>query len=97
MSSFLKRHSQQEEPESSGDNEELYERLFPKIGRDFVYKEDIYPILDILIRLIDPLGVFPIDIRNDANARTKAKEYKDLLKSGKDGSEIYTDLINLDD
>lgn len=28
--SFLKRHANQDEPDSGGDNEELYERLFPK-------------------------------------------------------------------
>jgi hypothetical protein len=83
--------------EEGSDLEELYEKLFPKIGRDFVYKEDLFRMFSFLMSIVDPLGINPIDFRSDAEARTKAAEYKSLLESGLDGSKIYKDLINLDD
>jgi hypothetical protein len=99
--SFLKRHKNQEDASSSGDNEELYERLFTKIGRDFVYKEDLQETLSqILIMLYSLNPTFlasPVNTASDAKARLKAMEYKNLLDSGKDGSKIYRDLIKLDD
>lgn len=99
--SFLKRHKNQEDAAGAGDNEELYEKLFPKIGRDFVYKEDLEDVLtQILTALysLNPLlALKPINITSDAKARLKAAEYKQVIESGKDGSKIYRDLIKLDD
>lgn len=86
-----------EEPDSAQANEELYEKLFSKIGRDFVYKEDLQRMLIDLLSLLDPTGQLSIDFLSDAAARTKALEYKAILDSGRDGSKIYQDLINLDE
>lgn len=95
---FLQRAVQREDSvEEGGDLEELYERLFPKIGRDFVYREDLFRFFSVIMDIIDPLGLTPIDFQSDAEARTRAAEYKSLLESGLDGSKIYKDLINLDD
>jgi hypothetical protein len=99
--SFLKRHKEQEDASQSGDNEELYEKLFVKIGRDFVYREDFEEILtQVLIALytINPLlALKPVNISSQAKAKLKALEYKQVLDSGKDGSSIYRDLIKLSD
>lgn len=99
--SFLKRHEKQEDASQSGDNEELYEKLFPKIGRDYVYREDFEEVIQqilILLASIQPIPVTaPIDFRSDAKARLKAAEYKDLIESGRDGSKIYRDLIKIDE
>lgn len=94
---FLKRALNEEEPSNTSNNEELYERLFPKIGRDFVYKEDLERMLGAIMFLLDPAGLNPIDMKSDARARKQALEYKALLDSGEDGSKKYKDLINLDD
>jgi hypothetical protein len=94
---FLQRSAQQEEPDSGGQLEEMYEKLFPKIGRDFIYKEDLLRVVQQILSIIDPTGISSSLILNDIGARKKALEYKNLLDSGKDGSKIYKDLINLDD
>jgi len=94
---FLQRSADQEEPDSNEQLEEMYEKLFPKIGRDFVYKEDFERIVRAILLTIDPTGLSSVVVVNDVSARRKALEYKNLLDSGKDGSKIYKDLINLDD
>lgn len=96
---FLQRNTDQEEPNGSADSEEMYERMFPKIGRDFVYKEDLYNMMDGFLNALDPegLGLIGGSNRSDAEARKRAKEYKSVLDTGKDGSAIYKDLINLDE
>lgn len=94
---FLSRQAKGEEPGQGGDNEELYEKLFPKIGRDFVYKEDFERIVDALMRIVDPLGASPIDFKSNVKAVQKAREYKEMLDTGEDGSKKYKDLINLDE
>ena len=97
MSGFLTRATNEEEVDEGRSNEELYEKLFPKIGRDFVYKADFVRMMQLMMSIIDPLGVSPIDLTGDTDARKKALEYKLLLKSGRDGSSLYKDLINLED
>lgn len=93
---FLRR-SINEEPGGDDPLEEQYEKIFPKIGRDFVYREDLEQILSEILLRVDPLGTFGIDLSYNLGARRKALEYKELLDSGRDGSEIYRDLIDLDD
>jgi hypothetical protein len=77
--------------------EEHYERLFPKIGRDFVSKRDFLNIMQKVLWLLEKPEAFMIDLEEDSEARSLAGQYKELLDSGKDGTKIYTDLINLDD
>lgn len=97
MAGFLKRASSEEEPDSKRDLEETYEKLFPKIGRDFVYRDDLNLIIDLLLRIVDPLGLLPHELVGDVEARKKALEYKLVLAAGVDGTKRYKDLINLDD
>lgn len=47
--------------------------------------------------ILDPFGLVPLDLAHKQGAMKLASTYKQLLKSGKDGSKIYKDLINLDD
>lgn len=96
MSGFLERGIKGDEVDSGSDLEEQYERLFPKIGRDFIYREDLEGILTKIADIIDPTGLFGLSLDNSA-AKTKAHEYKRVLDKGKDGSKIYDDLINLED
>lgn len=93
---FLERGIKGEETDTSAELEEQYERLFAKIGRDFVYKEDLEGLLTKIISIIDPTGVFGLAI-DDAAARSKAHEYKMVLDKGKDGSKIYKDLVDIEE
>ena len=94
---FLRKSVNGDETNENETNEELYEKLFPKIGRDFVYKEDLYKVLRRILFLIDPSTLKWPDIKDDSEARKLALEYKNLLEKGKSGSDKYKDLIKLDD
>ena len=77
--------------------EEQYERLFPKIGRDFITRRDFINIMQRVLFLLDKPEAFMIDLDEDVEARDLAVQYRDLLDTGKDGSKIYKDLINLEE
>lgn len=93
---FLKRGAKDEQGDSRQEDEEAYERMFVKIGRDFVHKEDLARMLSGMMELLDPDGLSPQDHESDTAARSKAREYKNVIDSGKDGSKIYKDLIDMD-
>ena len=95
--SFLRRAANDEEPDVSGTVEEVYERLFAKIGRDFIYKKDFYRIIQEILSIVDPKGIRSVDFRDDSEARQKAFEYKAVLDSGVNGSVLYKDLVDLDE
>lgn len=94
---FLLRAAGEKDQDPGNGNEELYERLFPKIGRDFISRRDFVAIMQRVMAVIDPAGLSPIDLEDDSEARTLALEYKTLLDEGRDGSETYVDLIDLED
>ena len=78
--------------------EELYMRLFPKIGRDFVHVDDL---ADILIKVVNG-EVSSADevimlVYNHAGAQARAEQYKLLLDSDIMGSDYHPDLVELDD
>lgn len=77
--------------------ETLYEKIFPKIGRDFVHVEDFQRIIIEILEHIDPVLVEEIDLYSMESATFRAMEYRDFLESGTDGSSVYADLINLDE
>lgn len=77
--------------------EEKYMRMYMKMGRDFVHKEDLASILIELINAIDPDILNTVDVWSSVSAEDRAHEYRDLLRSGQDGSKIYKDLIDLSD
>jgi len=85
---FLKRGLKGEEEDEKVMMEEQYERLFAKIGRDFVYIDDLKKILDTVR---EGLG----QEFSNVEARKRALEYKSLLDAGKDGSDIYEDLVDM--
>lgn len=94
---FLKDSMNQDDSDEPGaDLEEQYERLFPKMGRDFVHKDDLEKMLRVIMTLLDPLGLNPLNSSDDSEARKKAVQYKNVLESGKDGSKLFKDLIELD-
>lgn len=74
--------------------EESYERLFPKIGRDFVTQADLLVILNRIAILIDPFNIHGVNNLNTTQATNKALEYKDNIENGLPIQ--YKDLISLD-
>jgi len=97
MSGFLRRQFNGDELDPSAIMEETYEKLFPKIGRDFVYKEDFYRVIHEILALADPTGFIGINLTDDFEARRRALIYKSFLDQGKDGSKVYKDLVDLEE
>lgn len=82
--------------EVSQDNdqrEEDYEKLFSKIGRDFVSREDL---ADILGKIINAVPGLSVEVGN-AKAVALATEYKDNLEKGQSDRKKYKDLVELDE
>ena len=85
--------------------EEDYEKLFMKIGREFVHKSDLEGILTEMIDRIaevspnlgDALTDPPLDTARNMGALIQAGMYKHFLDEGIDGSEIFQDLMKLDE
>ena len=83
--------------------EEEYERLYPKIGRDFVSREDLQDVLDLLSMALGAISVLTGGIAipkltiDNAKAITKALLYKDIVETGKDGTKLFRDLVNIDE
>lgn len=99
MSSKFKALIRGEEPDSENDPasiEETYERLFPKIGRDFIHRDDFVEIISDILLLLG-IEQDEVNLYLNSSAIARATEYKSVLESGDDGSEIYSDLINLGD
>jgi len=95
---FLTKAAREEDSSDEGSQlEQQYLKLFPKIGRDFVHREDLIGILQQLMDLVDPAGINPVNLSDDSEARQRAKEYKAFIDESKDGSKVYKDLIRLEE
>jgi 3-oxoacyl-[acyl-carrier-protein] synthase III len=99
MGSFLKRAIRGEEPDSQNDPavvEESYYRMFPKMGRDFLHRDDFAEIMRQVLMAVgiteDDIDLYLID-----NAIARAMEYRSILSSGDADAGIYADLIDLED
>lgn len=95
---FLTKAAREEDAaDEGGQLEQSYLKMFPKIGRDFVHKEDLISILQQVMDQLDPEGLNPINLSDDSGARDRAKEYKAFIDQNKDGSKVYRDLIKLEE
>lgn len=105
---LLKDSARGESPDLENDPvraEENYERLFMKIGRDFVHKDDLERVVRDLTgkislissRFAELLEDDPVDTKSNLGALERAFIYKVYLDEGKDGSKVYPDLIDLSD
>lgn len=82
-----------EATQESNQREEDYQKLMPKIGRDFVSREDL---IDIIGKLISAIPGLSLDF-SDAKAVALATEYKDNLEKGQSDRKKYKDLVELDE
>ena len=76
--------------------EKLYEKLFMKIGRDFLTVEDFERIIIEILESVEPELIESISFSKES-ALEKAEEYKNFLDENVDGSKIYRDLIILEE
>lgn len=83
--------------QSKASLEKLYERLFMKIGRDFLHVEDFQRIMIEILEAVDPSLIEDIDFFSNENALEKAEEYSNFLEENINGSDIYKDLIVLEE
>jgi dTDP-D-glucose 4,6-dehydratase len=75
--------------------EETYQRLYMKIGRDFVHVDDLAEIIESIIKIIDPNEQHNIQIKQNSAVMTRAVFYKDLIDSGESERMQAFDLIDL--
>ena len=95
---WLKRAAREEDgSDENAQLEQQYMKMFPKIGRDFVHKEDLVAILQQVMDLLDPNDLNPINLGDDSEARARAAEYKEFIDADRNGSEVYRDLISLEE
>ena len=95
---FLTKAAREEDStDEGGQLEEQYMKLFPKMGRDFVHREDFVVIIRQVLAIVDPAGLNPVNLDDDSEARERAKEYKAYIDEDKKGSDVYKDLIKLDE
>lgn len=94
--SFFKKLKDDEDTDFSEDEsiEENYQKMFKKIARDFLTREDFkYIILEILNDiLIEDRDVLDTKI----NAVLKAKEYENNLEKSSDKRKKYLDIDFID-
>jgi len=85
---------QSDENERQGSQrEEDYEKLFPKMGRDFIHIDDFNAWLNNLRVILTPLGITLPPMANAA-ATAKANQYKAAIESGEQVD--YIDLVDID-
>jgi hypothetical protein len=77
--------------------EETYQRLFMKIGRDFVSREDFVSVINAIMDLVDPEGIEEVDPWENGATMSKAADYRDLIRQGRSASMQHLDLIDLSD
>lgn len=82
-----------EATQETNQREEDYQKLFPKIGRDFVSREDL---ADILTKIISAVPGLSLETGN-AKAVALATEYKNNLEKGESNRKKYKDLVELDE
>ena len=82
--------------------EEQYERMHPKMARDFVSREDFEDVLVLLNLALSALAaqsgaVLPVKLTlSNTKAMAKSILYKQVVESGKDGSKLFKDLVEID-
>lgn len=77
--------------------EETYQRLFMKIGRDFVSREDFVSVINTIMDIIDPEGIEEVDPWENGATMSKAADYRDLIRQGRSATMQHLDLIDLSD
>lgn len=75
------------------DLETLYKKLYMKIGRDFIHKDDFTRVVEELLQAAEIEE--ELSLYSNEQAMELAFEYKDLLDARREDSIKYDDLIDL--
>jgi hypothetical protein len=95
--SFLRKAAREEDSyDSDKAREEQYLYLFPKIGRDFVTREDLSSILGLILVLLGRPDL-QVDLESNTYAKQMAENYKDKINKGTGPDYSKLDLVNMDD
>lgn len=105
---LLKDQFEGKEPDQEQDPEKMeedYQKLFMKIGRDFVHRDDFERAMDALVEALTitlpPLGIVlkssPIPFRSISGARDRAVVYKNALEEGDTGHFAQFDLEQVEE
>ena len=105
---LLKDSADGKEPNPENDPEEeekKYEKMFLKMGRDFITKEDFVSIMTDLIERISNswpgmgTSLSKVPLTNNSNALLKAMIYKDFIENEKDGVATFAtfDLAKIEE
>ena len=103
---LMKDQSDGKEADQENDPEKLeedYQKMFMKIGRDFVHRKDFErtfeAMIDILLIALPPIGLVlkasPMPHRSNRHAQAKAAVYKEALDEGDVGEFAAFDLEKL--
>lgn len=75
--------------------EERYMRMYMKIARDFIHKEDVLIMFKMLLEHLDiEEDEFDLSVI-DSIAQQRAEEYKHFLKNNDLGSNYYPDILEI--
>jgi len=105
---LLKDQSDGKEPDSENDpekREEDYQKMFMKIGREFVHRDDFEKVfeslIDILLIAMPSIGLIlkatPLPHRSMSSAQARAAIYKEALEEGEVSSFALDDLQDVGD
>jgi hypothetical protein len=81
-----------EQSQENDQREEDYQKLMPKIGRDFVTRDDL---ADILASIVNAVPGLSVKVGN-SKAIALAAEYKKNIEEG-GGKKKYKDLVEIDE
>ena len=91
---MLQQNSQDSQQNSQ--KEEDYERMFAKMGRDFVHIDDLNSWIDKLRAILGPAGLALPPISNN-QAISRGNHYKEIVENGEDGTSYYDDIVDFND
>ena len=98
---FLKDSMEDKEPDEEEQDakslEPTYQRLFMKIGRDFVHVDDFVSVIEAILDIVDHDRSRGISPRQNSGVMSWANVYKMMLDDGSSSDMIIHDLILLDE
>jgi len=80
--------------QSKQQDEETYEREYPRMGRDFVHVGDLRVWIAKVQTLLTPLGIILPPLGID-KAISRGLEYKKVIEEGQDGSKIFKNIVEI--
>ena len=84
-----------ESARQNNQREEDYERMYAKMGRDFVHIDDLRAWIEKIRAVLAPLGI-PLPALTSERSLSQANEYKENIENGDTRHGKYKDLVEID-